>query len=222
MSGFLDRMAARAGGAAADVAPRVPALFESAAVTTPPKGLAALEAGPLPVRLPPAAPSTLPVASPPPLEPLAAPPWTSAAELGQGAPPASAGMASAEPDVSAAEVRPEGPDPAPARVRVERELGPVPVGGEPPTPVTPLIRPAALVVPAVPVAIATAAPAGAVPGSSAPSQRGPDVIRVSIGRVDVRAPAAPPRPAPKPAPVPAAKADRLSLQEYLRGQRGAR
>jgi hypothetical protein len=82
-------------------------------------------------------------------------------------------------------------------------------------------QPAALMVQAVPVALAPAAPAGAMNESSVAAQRGPDVIRVSIGRVDVRAPAAPPRPAP-PVPVPAAKADRLSLQDYLRGQRGPR
>jgi hypothetical protein len=60
-----------------------------------------------------------------------------------------------------------------------------------------------------------------VPESSVAAQRQPDLIRVSIGRVDVRAPAPPPLPSP-PVQVPAAKADRLSLQDYLLGQRGTR
>jgi hypothetical protein len=44
------------------------------------------------------------------------------------------------------------------------------------------------------------------------------VVRVTIGRVDVRAvqPAAPERPAPRQKPEP-----RLSLDEYLRGDRKA-
>jgi hypothetical protein len=78
------------------------------------------------------------------------------------------------------------------------------------------------VVPAVPVALAAPAPVGAINESSTAAQRGPDVIKVSIGRVDVRAPAPPPRPAPLQVLVPAAKSDRLSLQDYLRGQRGTR
>jgi hypothetical protein len=225
MSGFLDRMAARAGGAAAEVAPRVPALFESGAVTTVPSEAAAPEAGRVPVRLP-----SVPPALPSPSsrrEPSFASARESAVDVGP--PSAVAPMASAEsrPHVPAAQ--PVDPDREPASVRAEREpvsgpteRGPLPTRTTRTMRTTRQSQPAALVVPALPVALAPAALAGGMPESSVAAQRGPDVIRVSIGRVDVRAPAPAPRPSPPPVPVAAAKADRLSLQDYLRGERGAR
>jgi hypothetical protein len=82
------------------------------------------------------------------------------------------------------------------------------------------------VVPAVPVVLAAAAAARAVHpssesfGSFGSTRRGPDIVKVSIGRVEVRVPAAPPRPGVREVPVPAAKTDQLSLHDYLRGQRG--
>lgn len=215
MSGFLDRMGARAAdGSRPEVtnrlvtssAPRVPALFESAAVTNEPT----VTTGPV---LPAPAAAEVP-----------------AAAVSSVAVPA----VESRPPLLAAEVRPVRPDREPTQVRVERELVPAersplptpaarqsqrPTGQSQPAALQ--SQPTALVVPAAPVALAPAAPAGAMNESSVAAQRGPDVIRVSIGRVDVRAPAAPPRPAP-PVPVPAAKADRLSLQDYLRGQRGTR
>jgi len=126
---------------------------------------------------------------------------------------------------------------------VERERMPVPVPGpaersplptpaarrsQPAAQLTPSTTPHATVLPAtlpvqaIPIVPAAPLPAAAMNESSAPGQRGPDVIRVSIGRVDVRAPAPPPLPARPQVPVPAAKSDRLSLQDYLRGQRGTR
>jgi hypothetical protein len=220
MSGFLDRMGARAAdGSRPEVtnrlvtssAPRVPALFESATVTTEPTGITE------PVS-PALAAAEVPAAAVPSVAvPSVAVPWVAV-------PPVDG-----RPALPAAEVLPVRPDRESAQVRVERELVPMPAERSPlPTPAarqsqpaTRQSQPAALVVPAAPVALAPAAPAGAMNESSVAAQRGPDVIRVSIGRVDVRAPAAPPRPS-TPVPVPAAKADRLSLQDYLRGQRGTR
>jgi hypothetical protein len=87
-------------------------------------------------------------------------------------------------------------------------------------------RMAALVVSAV-AAVSAVAPAALQPAPVAeqpanPPQRGPDVVHVSIGRVEVRAPAQPPMPAPSPAARSAGAPERLSLQGYLRGQRDTR
>jgi hypothetical protein len=228
MSGFLDRMAARADGAAAEVAPRVPALFESAAVTTEAIGAAAREARPASLRLPPSVPAALPSPSS-----RQKPSFASARESGVevGHPSAVAAMASAvsRSPVPAAQVVDS--DREPASVRVERAPVSEPTEHRSlPTPATRTTRttrtsrqskPTALVVPALPVALAPAALAGGMTESLVAARRGPDVVRVSIGRVDVRAPAPPPRPSAPPIPVPAAKADRVSLHDYLRGQRGA-
>jgi hypothetical protein len=221
MSGFLDRMGARAAdGSRPEVtnrlvtssAPRVPALFESAPIDA--------------------------------ITPEPAPP-VSAVEGRPALPDAE--VRPVPPDRDPAQVRverelvpvpaPAEPSPLPAPAArhsqpAERQSKPAARQSQPAArqsqpaarqsqPAARQSQPAALVVPAAPVALAPAAPAGARNESSAAAQRGPDVIRVSIGRVDVRAPAAPPRQAP-PVPVPAAKADRLSLQDYLRGQRGTR
>lgn len=207
MNGFLDRMAARAADRsrpevtnrlATSSAPRVPALFEPAGVTSEP---------------------------PPTIE--AVPPAVVAAEVPAVAVPS----VESRPAVPAGQLQPIPPDREAAPIRVERESVPVPVPAEHSPLPTPAARPgmaatrhgqlAALVVPAVPVALAQAAPAGVTNESAVAAERRPDIVRVSIGRVDVRAPAAPPRPS-TPVGVPAAKADRLSLQDYLRGQRGNR
>ena len=75
-------------------------------------------------------------------------------------------------------------------------------------------------VPALPVVAAVPQP---VPGSPAQStQRGPDVIRVSIGRVEVRAAATLPSPPQAAPPAAPAAPVRVSLQGYLRGEREAR
>lgn len=111
-------------------------------------------------------------------------------------------------------------DGQPASIRAEGARAPEP--GSRFAPDSAQLESSVPVVPAVPAVLAAAAlPAGKSEPSFA-AQRGPDVIRVSIGRVDVRVPAAPPRQAAPPVPVPAATADRLSLQDYLRGQRGTR
>lgn len=80
------------------------------------------------------------------------------------------------------------------------------------------------VVQAVPALVAAAVELtpGRPPQASEGAHRGPDLVHVSIGRVEVRALA----PAPPAAPASAAPAtsapERLSLQAYLRGHRESR
>ena len=219
MSGFLDRMGARASGAAAEVAPRAPAVFESAALSTGPVGAPGSEWASVPVRLGSVRPG-------PSVSPSSSfrrePSFASARDSALVGPPfAVAALASAED-------RP----PVPAAQPVDSDRPPATVGAEParmsesielrslltPSPQESQSLPP--VVPAIPVLLAAAALPGGMPESSVAAQHGPDVIRISIGRVDVRAPAPQPRPAAPPVPVPPAKADRLTLQDYLSGQRG--
>jgi hypothetical protein len=215
MSGFLDRMAARAGGVVPEVAPRVPALFESTVAATAPTARSPLEVNRPPVGS----------AAPPPAlhARFTGGPPASTAEVGPVTQQPAGREASSVGPAAAAPARPPAPGPARTGGRVSIHVPPVTGAAGQVTASGPRrSRPAVLVSPAVPVPLATAAPAGAPPESSDAVRGGPSVVRVSIGRVDVRMPAAPPRPASPPEPVPAAKADRLSLQDYLHGQRGPR
>ncbi len=80
-----------------------------------------------------------------------------------------------------------------------------------------------VIVPAVPVVAAAVRDVAAVdrPAETNPQDAGAPVVRISIGRVEVRAapPAAPPVRRERPAVV---REDPLPLHDYLRGRRGAR
>jgi hypothetical protein len=74
---------------------------------------------------------------------------------------------------------------------------------------------------AVPATTATTTPvppAGTSSPGGAHEQRGPDVVHVSIGRVEVRATLPPPAPAAAPGRARVA-APTLSLHDYLSGKR---
>lgn len=230
MSGLLDRLAARASGGDAGVVPRVPARFEPAvrpheaapagawspgpaartdvreAHATPPPALPLGEPRPRARSVPPARPTTRPVA-----------PTDTHAVLGRHrgtadrpAPPASAPLG---PDLP-----PGGPGTSPVpRTGSPGRSGPARAGDRAATP-----RPTAVVPtpqPVVPVAPAPLATPELRPTGSAPTTA-PTVVHVSIGRVEVRA-ALPLPEAPARAPSSSAdeRATALSLTEYLRGGR---
>jgi len=232
VSGFLDRMAARAtGDNRSDATPWVPSRFEPTDGAGPSlsaaDGLAAPRTGsPTPpppgsLLIPP--PVAQPVGQPvaqsgahPGVEPADdAVPLRAARETGPTPQVAFAGTTN--PPVPAEAAQLGSPTSRAARTGPDRI--------EVPTERTPPARP-----PATAARLAVAVPA--VPARSAPvipqseqgrvASRGPDVVRISIGRVDVRAPAPQPRPAPAAPTPPAAKLERLSLQDYLHGHREAR
>ncbi len=212
MTGFLDRMAARAAGLAADVTPQVQARFESSDGVGSP--------GPDEVSVAqPTTPSPSPI--PAPVAALVARPAyddADATAVGRQVEHGRAQVAPADPLTIAAPAH-AALDRGSSTVRVEHERvefdpAMTPTTGQAPAPDALVsVQPAAS-------ALAQAPPA-ALAQSDEVAQRGPDVIRVAIDRVDVQAPAAQPRPAPSPPVLPAAKAERLTLQDYLRGERGA-
>jgi hypothetical protein len=204
-------MAARAAGLAADVTPRVHARFESSDPVGSP--------GPDEVGV--AEPTTRsPSPIPAPLATLVPRPSHDDAV---------APAVERQAQHRQAQVAPADPltIPAPAHVALERGSPTLRVEHErvefdtATTPTTGRAPASAVLVSVQPAASAAAqAPPAARAQPHDVTQRGPDVIRVAIGRVDVQAPAAQPRPAPSPPAPPAATAERMTLQEYLRGERG--
>jgi len=211
VSDFLSRMAARAVGEAAAARPRVPGLFEAPAAAVEalleivdeevvaPRPVPAREEG-RPERsstraASPSAP-TRAVA-----EPVTATPGAQAARPA----PRPHEIAGAPPAISGVERREPPPEPVEAR----RDLVAVTVpdlGGRPVASAAPRVTPA---VPAVAAAREPAPPA--------PPHRDEPAVRVHIGRLEVRANLE--QPAPEQPRREAARADALSLSDYLRGKR---
>ena len=215
MTGYLDRLAAKAAGAAPSARPRVPSLFEDAIVedakdtqaTTRPDAASAL-APAQPLR----ASDNPPIRTAPTSDPArsAVPP---AAE--RLIPPASApevvAAHSAAPNPVSPAGKPAGPEPRP------------PVYAAPhPSPQNPQHRDEAASGPAPvapPIAVTARPRQDAAPFAS-DTPREPDTVTVRIGRIDVRATLPAPIPINRPtAPRPA---DGPSLHDYLAGRRDTR
>jgi len=143
--------------------------------------------------------------------------------VGAGSAPAGAVRASAEPGSSGPSGQPVDGEQDHLSARGKRTRASEPTDSRAlPGPATGQIGVTARVVPALPIALRPTAQVGSRTESPAAARRVPDVVRISIGRVDVRVPAPSPRPPASPPPVPAAKAGPVSLHDYLRGQRSAR
>jgi hypothetical protein len=219
VSGFLTRMAARAAGGPTGATPQVPARFAPASSSDGPA--------------PPAGPDLRPSAGPADVQrrtrsdaPAAAvgeP--TSSARIERR--PAASGQAADPPD-------PPGPTPVRRSAPVARPVaGPASSAEEAgrselPADTAAIAEPrllAAVPPPAAPLVVALPVPeprlASADSPAAAESPRGPDVVHVSIGRIDVRAPAPPATP-PAPRQVRSAEPEPLALDAYLRGKREAR
>jgi hypothetical protein len=210
MSGFLSRLAARSCGAAAGVSalnPRVPALFEQPEVVGAEASPIAEAVAPTPVTGP---TSPQKQASAPTVATPAAPRAEPANEPSDAAPqpvppPLPVATAAAVVDVvaEAAAAMPapvhRTVDPEPAAPRTH------PVSAVPAEPTPP--PPRAMVV---------------APEPERPAERTPDVVHVSIGRVEIRtattAPAKPVRVAADTSEA-TGPAKTLSLADYLRGER---
>ena len=227
MTGYLGRMAARVSGREPGIVPRVPSRFEVADRAEP----VAVD------------PATTEGAGIPPAPRPAAAPSRPVAISGVGAeqvrptsPPATvpdrtAGLSPPAP-VRAPSAAPRRTQPLSTEGAGLPPVQPGEASGSTSRPSSPAARAASvrdlLVVPAAPTAaVSSTAPLASATGSASvdTSAREPDVVRVSIGRVDVRATMAPPRPPAAPEPVrqpERASAERLSLQDYLRGQREVR
>ena len=220
MTGYLDRLAAKAAGAAPSARPRVPSLFEEAIVedakdmTRPDAAPALAPAQPLrasdnpPIRT---APTSDPVRSavPPAAERLIPP----AAE--RLIPPASA------PEVVAAHSADPNPM-SPAGKTADPEPRPPVYAAPHPSPQNPERRDRAETGPApvAPSIAVTARPRQDAAPFASDTPREPDTVTVRIGRIDVRATLPAPIPinrptAPRPADVP-------SLHDYLAGRRDTR
>lgn len=206
---YLERLLARTGVLPATTpaaAPRLPSWFEPEVAG--PDG----QPQPEPVR---ADPVAVPALDPPQV-PTAAAPSPVASPTDRPLPP------TAPPVVDRAEPAPVTTTAAPPL----RDAAPPQPARLPEPAVT--ARAQADPVPATPVP-ASPVPAPADPDRTAPRQPpAPDVVQVTIGRIEVRATIAPPRPAaPAPPPAPVRSTDRpdeqvLSLADYLHGKRGAR
>lgn len=215
MTGFLARMAARATGGSSGATPQVPARFSVApALETPP---AAAEeptgSASAPSRREHAVPSTAEA----PAAPAALPDGGDRAERdapGTGAPePVRHRPAHVEPPAAAARPPAELLQPAPAArsaVVYGARSGPV-------VPSQPVPAAAVPVLENVERRAPSSSPAAAAAHAA---RRAPDVVHVSIGRIEVRAPAAPAAPVSRPARPSAPEP--LGLDAYLRGQREAR
>lgn len=226
MTGFLGRIAARASGREAGISPRVPSRFEGVERSEP---VAVEQAAEIPATPPePTRPmvttagrQAMPRVGTQPERPAASP--RVAADDGVEARPA-------EPVRVAVPPEPRRREPASmeeAGSSRGRPAEPARATAQPSPPPAPA-APDLLVVPAAPAAAlarndALVPAAGPVAADTSP--REPDVVHVSIGRVDVRGSVAAPRqPAPRQQTRQAAPSSsaRLSLQDYLRGQREAR
>ncbi len=217
MSGFLGRLAARSTGEAETARPRLPAALEVPALGGPgPEVVDEETVLPAPQAAPAAPRPAASVVgaqrdqavrtSAAPRSPWSAPTAATPVAIPQRTEPLPATPAADEPAPAVA------PPPGPARIAAQ---GAVERRAEP-----------AAVVPAAP---ATAAPVRAIPASrttTAPPRDGagepavqPPVIRVHIGRLEVRANLRAALPAPIAAPREEARADGLALSAYLRGER---
>jgi hypothetical protein len=212
-AGYLERLASRAAGAPAVAGPRLPALFEAAG---DPTGFDVVEqTRPQPTR--PQVPAARPAD---PDGPVARPDPARTAAPERPVPAIATAQVTAE--------NPSLPVPAPVPTLPTTVVGPrLPTDPAPP-PGTALTRPdltgdrvLVVAVPAPPrpgpdPRAGDAASVAAHAGAPAPHQTSaPELIRVTIGRVDVRASVA----MPPPAPERPARADRPSLHDYLRGGR---
>ncbi|MET0780288.1 MAG: hypothetical protein ABWZ16_02055 [Microbacterium sp.] len=225
MTGYLDRLAARSLGAPPAAAPRPRSLFEDATDAAPGPG-AARDAVPIPEAIAPAVPG-----GSPPIRPVATSALPSVAKASRAQSRADKrAEAPAGRDTGTTERMPEHTANGGAR-------HPFPAG-DPQAEIAAgrSVRATASTAPA-PDDLAVAAPratadpvrvrparaesAGArtedAPPAPVPEPPGPDVIHVTIGRVDVRASVAATPPAPVPRSQPAEKV--LSLHDYLRGER---
>jgi hypothetical protein len=223
--GFLGRMAARATGAAPAVSPRLLSRFELG------EGEAADASeevvGRTRARAPAAPPPTPMVAAPVRIsEPTVEPPRVRAAE----STPSATEPAAAQPPTVTTPVPPPPsraaqPLSLPA-IDLSRELVPAAEAAARSEEVLDRRPVAPVIVAAIPVpqradTLATLPPAADRPGAGEPvAPNAPDVVHISIGRVEVRATVARPAPAAaavQPANQPAEAA--LSLGDYLRGKR---
>jgi hypothetical protein len=212
MTGYLDRLAAKAAGAAPSARPRVPSLFEDAIVedakdtTRPDAAPALVPAQPLrasynpPVR-------TAPISDP------ARSAVPSAA--GRLHPPASGtevmAAHSADPNPVSPADKPADPEPRPHLYAAPH-----------PSPQNPERRDRVAAGPAAatPSIAVTARPRQDAAPLAGDTPREPDTVTVRIGRVDVRATL--PSPVPINRPTAPRPADGPSLHDYLAGRRESR
>lgn len=203
MSGYLARLAARAGGAPAAAGPRLPSRFETdgesavADAAAPPASATEPTARAVTAR---DAGSRTVIGADPPVAPRAV------REAADATPPARTGR---ETTLTGTEAR-EAAVSAIAQTgpAAERLLAQPPATAAPPrVDATPPAPPA----PAAAIIVAAARDAASVPRPD------PDVVHVNIGRIDVRATVATPSPAPR-APQESRDAER-SLHDYLAGRR---
>lgn len=217
MSGFLSRLAARTGGAPVGITPRVPSLFEYTEDTG--------GATPFALETTPAAPdrhsdgSGVLGASPePPTPPMPVRTTRLRQPLVDSMP--------RDPMPPRPESRPE---PLPARAVGTAPVPTVSVSSpplaetdraQPPFRSRPILSqvPAA---PALPASVPPRPELVAVEPASE-TDRGPDVVHISIGRVEVRAAAPAPIAVPPEPTRPDTSAPALSLADYLRGGRAQR
>ncbi|MET0827997.1 MAG: hypothetical protein ABWY26_00625 [Microbacterium sp.] len=224
MTGYLDRLAARSLGAPPAAAPRPRSLFEDATDAAPGPG-APLGAVPIPEAVAPSVPG-----GSPPIRPVATSALPSVAKASRAQSRAEKrAEAPAERDTGPTEPMPEHTADGGARhpsaagdsqAEVAEGRSVPATASTAPAPDLAVAAPRATVDP-VRVRPARAESAGArtedAPPAPVPEPAGPDVIHVTIGRVDVRASVAATPPAPVPRSQPAEKV--LSLHDYLRGER---
>jgi hypothetical protein len=196
MTGYLERLAARASGSPAAATPRLPSRFEpgGAVDATEPAMAETVVAAPSPAddqRVAAATPPQPRMAPPRPRERFSAPDEIPAETTIVANSSHARAAASALPDPIAEST------PADRWQRDEPRA----------------VRPVAAVV--LPAATAFTG-ASEQQGSGAAAE--PDVVHVSIGRIDVRATVAAPAPEARPR-QPAPRRETLSLHDYLRGER---
>jgi hypothetical protein len=196
MTGYLARLAARASGSPAAATPRLPSRFEAggAVDATAPATVETVVAAPRPAGAEPVAAATAP-------EPRMAPPRP---RERFGTPDEIPTETTIVVDSSHARAAASTlPDSIAESTRADR-----PHGDEPRA-----VRPVAAVVLPAATAFTVASEQQRSDGAAEP-----DVVHVSIGRIDVRATVAAPVPEVRPR-QPAPQRETLSLHDYLRGER---
>jgi hypothetical protein len=203
MTDFIARLAARAAGGAASARPRVPSRFE--AMRGADLTVVAEEVPAPPIREPAQSPTTF-TRVPSPLTPVRGYPARRHDRVETVREQTVVGR-QLEADTATAGAEPTASPSPPGPLREVHSV---------------VERAAAAAAPVAPV-ITRAVPVVTEPvthqfsSASVDEPAAPDV-RISIGRVEIRA-APPPPPAPRPARPPAGKPDPLPLREYLRGRR---
>jgi hypothetical protein len=249
VTGFLARMAARAAGGAPAVSPRVPARFEPVAAIAPPEEtltVAAPSATPKPMATPSATPIPMatPNATPAYDDPVAASSQRRREEPAQttdpppmSPPPRDAQAPAPGGGSAAATGLVVGPPAGTPTTAASMRMPPTPTPREPSDPVLTAPGEEPSQVRPRPPAVVTATPTPQVADLLATLPTGdgsrrqeriartasaPNVVHVSIGRVDVRATIASQAPAPPPTqPSNHPSEEALSLHDYLLGRRGA-